>query len=503
MDFVTALRFVHQHNDKVLAALIVLFLVTAITLLLRSIGKNGQGAAAGAGMSGGTPVDVESLEAAMRKVLASTPMAVVAGASSAGASAPSGPLTPESEAAVAERELQIEVLQIALKEARDQAAQALAMAPAGGVDSPAAESAMKTKIDELEAKLFEYEIITDDIADLSLYKDENARMKSEIDDMRSRLDAAVAAAASVPEPAFVPEPASVPAPVPAASVSRIAQEQEAELKFEKAEKFELDINDDVMKAFAEAVDSGRIEKAEGAYSLPQDEVEPEVRASLEASLETKLAATLDAAMSPSEPHNASADLALGDSPATGSASAKSSTSTSASATDAADPQAAIDAMLAQMSAPEAVESAVAAAPAAIASVEPMDAQAMIDAMLREADSASATPAVETAELAEALPGETLAARDNSAPAEGQGDAPADPLASLLTTDAEKMISEVESLSASADNEAASAESDPLLETLDTDKLLSEVASLSTEQNLNETTQDDLFAEFKDEKGNES
>ena len=49
MDFVNALRFVHLHNDKVLAVLIVLFLVTAITLLLRSIGKGESGAATHAG----------------------------------------------------------------------------------------------------------------------------------------------------------------------------------------------------------------------------------------------------------------------------------------------------------------------------------------------------------------------------------------------------------------------------------------------------------------------
>lgn len=40
------------------------------------------------------------------------------------------------------------------------------------------------KIDELEARLREYEIIEDDIADLSLYKAENEKLKSEIDNLK-------------------------------------------------------------------------------------------------------------------------------------------------------------------------------------------------------------------------------------------------------------------------------------------------------------------------------
>lgn len=50
-------------------------------------------------------------------------------------------------------------------------------------DEKAAE--FTTRIKELEARLEEYSILEDDIADLSLYKEENIRLKAEIEQLRS------------------------------------------------------------------------------------------------------------------------------------------------------------------------------------------------------------------------------------------------------------------------------------------------------------------------------
>lgn len=44
---------------------------------------------------------------------------------------------------------------------------------------------LKTKLTELEAKLAEYEIIEDDIADLSFFKEENERLKKELEALKS------------------------------------------------------------------------------------------------------------------------------------------------------------------------------------------------------------------------------------------------------------------------------------------------------------------------------
>lgn len=49
---------------------------------------------------------------------------------------------------------------------------------------------LSTRIKELESKLAEYEILEDDIADLSLYKEENLRLRSELDKAKSGGDAA-------------------------------------------------------------------------------------------------------------------------------------------------------------------------------------------------------------------------------------------------------------------------------------------------------------------------
>ncbi|MCJ8277757.1 MAG: hypothetical protein HRT44_14130, partial [Bdellovibrionales bacterium] len=72
-----------------------------------------------------------------------------------------------------------------------------------------------SKIDELEARLLEYEIIEDDIADLSLYKAENEKLKTELASLRG---------GGAPEPA--PTPAPAPEPVAEEPVVEAAPEPE-------------------------------------------------------------------------------------------------------------------------------------------------------------------------------------------------------------------------------------------------------------------------------------
>ena len=485
MNFVTALRFVHEHNDKVLAVLIALFLLTAIFLLLRSIGKGNEHASAGA--AGEVVIDAGTIEAAMRKVLGDKVLQP-SGNSSAAAVPEVTPINVSSASsvelanAVAEREKQIEVLQIAVREAREQAAQALAAAANSGSGdaSSGAEAALKDRVDELEAKLSEYEIITDDIADLSLFKDENSRMKVELEQLRSDLAATAAAMADSAVAAAKAAETAQPA-----KVSRIATEQEAELRFEKAEKFELDINDDVMKAFAAAVDSGKVEGAPVSYSLPAEEVEPEVRQALEATINLNPRPSATVALDP----QAAIDAMM---------AAASAEASAPAAEPALDPQAAIDAMMA-------AAGAEASAPAAEPALDP---QAAIDAMMAAASAESSAPAVEPALDPQAMIDAMLKQAETVTPVSDAADSiAAAPVNSsdlgALSLDALKMISEVEKLTDHVADVAADAHADALLETLDTEKLLSEASNLSNDQSLESTAQDDLFAEFKDEKGNES
>jgi hypothetical protein len=95
---------------------------------------------------------------------------------------------------------------------------------------------LRTKLDELQGRLAEYEIIEDDIADLSLFKDENSRLKDENAKLKSMLENAKSVATEAP----VSAPTAVVEPEPV-------------VKFEKSDKFELDPEDDVMKEFAAAV----------------------------------------------------------------------------------------------------------------------------------------------------------------------------------------------------------------------------------------------------------
>ncbi len=89
---------------------------------------------------------------------------------------------------------------------------------APGTAAPAAaavgdDSELKSKIANLEARLAEYEVIEDDLANLKRYQQENKQLKATIDMMKG----GGSAPAASPEPvaAAAPTPAPVPAPTPA------------------------------------------------------------------------------------------------------------------------------------------------------------------------------------------------------------------------------------------------------------------------------------------------
>jgi hypothetical protein len=243
-------------------------------VLIREIGKKNDDG------SGGY-VDLKAIEGAMKRVLSSQPISVVA---NSGLALPAGesdvvpvegeaaPYDPNAAAdiqqALQQRDSRIEQLTRELDAARDTAG--------GGTKDPALVAAqeeavgLKAKLDELQGRLAEYEIIEDDIADLSMFKEENIKMKAEVAQLKAELAKAATSAAAL---AISPPPATAPAaPVMAAPAleelansapSSSAPESTLDagsaepIKFEKTEKFELDINDDIMKEFAAAVHDQR------------------------------------------------------------------------------------------------------------------------------------------------------------------------------------------------------------------------------------------------------
>ncbi len=177
---------------------------------------------------------IKDADAGKIATAAATP-ATAAAAAPAGASAPAAAVTPEAAALAAaaavdadtmlkikseneQRAKKIQELETQLKTAQDE------MVKKGGASDPAD----KKKIEELEKKLGEYAIIEDDIANLNLYKEENVRLKTELDRMKSAGPADATAVAPAPTAASAPAPVAAPptpapAPAPAAAVASAAE----------------------------------------------------------------------------------------------------------------------------------------------------------------------------------------------------------------------------------------------------------------------------------------
>lgn len=146
-----------------------------------------------------------------------------------------GGMTPEA-AALAETQVQTLKKELAV---RDEELKALKAS--GGDTAKSSEEADKlnSRLKELESKLAEYEILEDDIADLSLYKEENVRLRSELTKLKGDTPAAPAAAPPAPAAAAAAPPDDIvaefaqavnaepaapaaPAPAPAAEAAPVA-----------------------------------------------------------------------------------------------------------------------------------------------------------------------------------------------------------------------------------------------------------------------------------------
>lgn len=174
---------------------------------------------------------------------------------------------------------ELEVVRAELQISEKKVAELQAAGAAGGAAPAAAAPAADTsefenKIKDLEARLAEYEIISEDIADLSRYKEENEQLKTEIGALKEG-GAAPAPAAAAPEPTPAPEVAEVPAAEPepalteadvdaalAAAQAEAAPAAEAEAApATEAAAGEGDsvIDDELMREFAAAVEGQKKE----------------------------------------------------------------------------------------------------------------------------------------------------------------------------------------------------------------------------------------------------
>ena len=187
------------------------------------------------------------------------------------------------QAQVSEKQKMINDLQVQLENAQKAAADNAAGAGAsgtsgssgGGVDEEEYKS-LKAKYKELEEKLQEYEIISEDIADLSKFREENENLKKEIEVLREKLASASSgsgSASSAPAagdappaaPSENPTPAEVVSPVEAASTVAAAADVPA---FEPVSG-EL-LSDDLMNAFSEMTQASKDLKDQEAEIAAQE-----------------------------------------------------------------------------------------------------------------------------------------------------------------------------------------------------------------------------------------
>lgn len=281
------LSFWSQHNTVIIEGLVALVILSSLFLAYRSFfAKSSQGGSA----ENGHGFDAAQLEKTLQKILenqhhsgkasskgASEDLGMdldiemdsdapkgksSASAASSGGASESPAEVSQLRVSLSESQQKIEVLQKQLQEALAVAEAKGAEAAASSGGAPAGEIGINTKerdelnskIKDLEARLAEYEIISEDIADLSRYREENDNLKKELDALKaggvSAAPTPAAPATPEPAPAAPPEPV-VEAAAPAAEPVATAPAGEAPAADSSESNF---IDDELMKEFAAAVE---------------------------------------------------------------------------------------------------------------------------------------------------------------------------------------------------------------------------------------------------------
>jgi hypothetical protein len=208
MTFEQILQFTITHNATIIEVLIIAILLMVLFLALRAFLFMPEGPEEGATSS------MVELEATLKKIIeqaGKVPLTVVpenqAAASTAsdlGSGAQAAQLSEEINQL--RRELEVKQKEIEQVKVAAQATGASATAPAGLSDED--KEKLEAQIKDLQAKLQEYEIISEDIADLSFYKEQNAKLQKELAAVKG---GAPSDAAATAEPASSAPVAEAPA----------------------------------------------------------------------------------------------------------------------------------------------------------------------------------------------------------------------------------------------------------------------------------------------------
>lgn len=186
MNLEKYLSFVTHRSESIIQWLFLAILLLSGILIARALfGKKTEGEPAAAAIGGGV-----DLQTALQRIMEQT------------TKLESVSLEKLSSQGVAAVDTQVQALkaELASREEEISKLKAAGQAPAGAAAGPELDK-LTSRIKELEGKLSEYEILEDDIADLSLYKEENARLRTEIDQIKAGGGAVApqAPAAAAPE----------------------------------------------------------------------------------------------------------------------------------------------------------------------------------------------------------------------------------------------------------------------------------------------------------------
>lgn len=205
------LHFFFHHLDRIIQVLFTTLFILIALLLYRSF-KSPEDSETS------SPSKLKSVEDLLQKMIGQLSLGkttdVAAGAPSAEGGAPAvsaaAAAAPELTAQVETLAKAIEEKEAKIKELEGKVAQS---ATAGAAEAPAQAPAavdpklteqlqqLQIKIKELEAKLSEYEIIGEDIANLSIYKEENSRLKDQLEKLKQGSPAPQVTEVAPPAPA--------------------------------------------------------------------------------------------------------------------------------------------------------------------------------------------------------------------------------------------------------------------------------------------------------------
>lgn len=208
MSVESFLNFWSRHNTGIIEVLIGLILLTVVYLAVRTFWLRSAELESPAAAPQGA--DLGELEKTLKKLLENQQPSMAPGAGATAGVNPEEVQRLKQELADREK---------ALEELKAQAA----AAPAGVSDAD--KKALEDKIKDLEGRLAEYEIISEDIADLSFYKEENGKLQKELEALRGAAQSAPAA----PE-ATAPAPTATASAPAAAGGDEIAKELSATME---------------------------------------------------------------------------------------------------------------------------------------------------------------------------------------------------------------------------------------------------------------------------------